>query len=56
MTYAEQGVIVGLINVGGIISQDSPTRNPRYIAEKAWEWFETQHSEPSLEAKIGYDF
>lgn len=40
LTYAPQGVHVGLINVGGPVSQEHEVWNPKNIAEKAWGWFE----------------
>ncbi|KAK4154816.1 hypothetical protein C8A00DRAFT_14108 [Chaetomidium leptoderma] len=40
MTYAPEGVHVGVINVAGIVSPDDPERNPTNIAAKTWEWFE----------------
>lgn len=41
MTYAPEGVHVGVINVAGIVSPDESERNPANIAAKTWEWFET---------------
>lgn len=52
MTYASQGVAVGLINVGGPVSPDHPTRNPSNIAAKTWDWFAGLKEEPSFEVLI----
>ncbi|KAK0658052.1 hypothetical protein B0T16DRAFT_503057 [Cercophora newfieldiana] len=40
LTYAPQGVHVGVINVGGPVSPDHEAWNPSNIAEKTWGWFE----------------
>jgi len=40
MTYAAEGVHVGVINVAGQVFPDDPVRNPTNIAAKTWEWFE----------------
>jgi NAD(P)-dependent dehydrogenase (short-subunit alcohol dehydrogenase family) len=39
LTYAPEGVHVGVINVAGQVSPDEPERNPTNIAAKTWEWF-----------------
>lgn len=52
MTYASQGVAVGLINVGGPVSPDHATRNPHNIAERSWEWFVGLEEKPSFEVLI----
>ncbi|KAI0163529.1 hypothetical protein BJ166DRAFT_526584 [Pestalotiopsis sp. NC0098] len=52
MTYASQGVAVGLINVGGPVAPDHPTRNPSNIAAKSWEWFSGLKEKPSFEVLI----
>ncbi|KAL2130877.1 hypothetical protein VTI74DRAFT_5831 [Chaetomium olivicolor] len=40
MTYAPEGVHIGVINVAGPVSPDEPERNPTNIAAKTWEWFD----------------
>jgi NAD(P)-dependent dehydrogenase (short-subunit alcohol dehydrogenase family) len=40
MTYAPEGVHVGVINVQGPVSPEDPDRSPTIIAAKTWEWFE----------------
>ncbi len=40
MTYAPEGVHIGVINVAGIVTPDEPERNPTNIAARTWEWFE----------------
>ena len=45
LTYAPQGVHVGVINVGGPVSKEHEVWNPGNIAEKTWNWFEEQGSE-----------
>ena len=40
LTYAPEGVHVGVINVAGAVSPDEPERNPKNIAAKTWGWFE----------------
>ncbi|KAK6196738.1 hypothetical protein LQW54_011247 [Pestalotiopsis sp. IQ-011] len=52
MTYASQGVAVGLINVGGPVSPDHPTRNPANIAARSWDWFAGLKEKPSFEVVI----
>lgn len=52
MTYEPQGVYVGLINVGGPVTDDHPTRNPDNIAERTWTWFEGIKESPGLEVII----
>lgn len=39
MTYASEGVLIGLVNVGGQVSPEAKNVNPTNIAEKAWEWY-----------------
>lgn len=52
MTYAAQGVAVGLINVGGPVSPDHPSRNPSNIAARSWDWFAGLKEKPSFEVVI----
>jgi short-subunit dehydrogenase len=40
MVYAKQGVHVGVVNVGGPVSEGHEVWNPRNVAERAWGWFE----------------
>jgi NAD(P)-dependent dehydrogenase (short-subunit alcohol dehydrogenase family) len=40
MTYAPEGVHVGVINVQGPVSPEDPDRSPTIIAAKTWEWFQ----------------
>ncbi|KAL2270677.1 hypothetical protein VTJ83DRAFT_48 [Remersonia thermophila] len=40
LTYAPEGVHIGVINVAGQVFPDDPVRNPNNIAAKTWEWFE----------------
>ena len=52
MTYAPQGVHVGVINVAGPVTPEDEWRNPRNIAQKTWEWFEGSRVTPSFEVEI----
>lgn len=52
MTYGSEGVIVGLVNVGGEVSPEQPTRNPTNIAAKAWEWVTGHKENPAFEVFI----
>lgn len=54
-TYADKGVAIGLINMGGIVTQEHEVRNPRNIAQESWKWLERQNSDPSLEVKVGWE-
>ena len=45
LTYAPQGVHVGVINVGGPVSEEQEAWNPANIAEKAWNWFDKEGKE-----------
>ena len=38
-TYQADGVHIGLISVGGPVSEEDPVFNPKNIADKAWEFF-----------------
>ncbi|KAK3299615.1 uncharacterized protein B0H64DRAFT_430586 [Chaetomium fimeti] len=40
LTYAPEGVHVGVINVAGQVSPEDPVRNPTNIAAETWKWFE----------------
>jgi NAD(P)-dependent dehydrogenase (short-subunit alcohol dehydrogenase family) len=40
LTYAPEGVHVGVINVAGQVSPEDPVRNPENIAAQTWKWFE----------------
>ncbi|KAH6637259.1 hypothetical protein F5144DRAFT_210030 [Chaetomium tenue] len=40
LTYAPEGVHVGVINVAGQVFPDDPVRNPTNIAAETWKWFE----------------
>jgi NAD(P)-dependent dehydrogenase (short-subunit alcohol dehydrogenase family) len=50
MTY--EGILVGLINVGGQVSPDHEIYNPTNIAEKAWKWFSESKQNKSFEVQI----
>ncbi|KAK4221415.1 hypothetical protein QBC38DRAFT_130263 [Podospora fimiseda] len=52
LTYAPKGVHIGVINVSGVVSPEEENRNPKNIAEKAWEWFEAARENPSFEVVI----
>jgi len=52
LTYAAQGVHVGVINVGGPVSKDSDVWNPENIAAKAWGWFDGVKTKGSFEVVI----
>ncbi|KKY32255.1 putative short-chain alcohol [Diaporthe ampelina] len=52
LTYASQGVHLGLINVGGPVSPEHETWNPANIATKAWDWFAKSREEPTFEVLI----
>ncbi|KAH6845775.1 hypothetical protein B0I37DRAFT_191952 [Chaetomium sp. MPI-CAGE-AT-0009] len=40
LTYAPEGVHVGVINVAGQVFPEDPVRNPTNIAAETWKWFE----------------
>lgn len=40
LSYASEGVHIGVINVAGPVAREDPLRNPTNIAAKAWEWVE----------------
>jgi hypothetical protein len=46
------GILVGLVNVGGQVFPDAEVHNPTNIANKAWEWFSKSKSEKSFEVLI----
>jgi NAD(P)-dependent dehydrogenase (short-subunit alcohol dehydrogenase family) len=52
LTYAPQGVHVGVINVGGPVSRDHDAWNPTNIAENTWRWFEGPKGKDSFEVVI----
>ncbi|KAF9876885.1 short-chain dehydrogenase reductase sdr [Colletotrichum karsti] len=52
MSYENEGVYIGLINVGGPVSHDHEVWNPDNIAKKSWEWFSQIKDKPSFEVKI----
>lgn len=52
MTYASEGVIVGLVNVAGQVSPEDPTFNPTNIAAKAWDWVAGWKANPTFEVHI----
>lgn len=52
LTYASQGIHLGLINVGGQVSPEHETWNPTNIAAKAWDWFDKSRAEPTFEVLI----
>lgn len=52
MAYASEGVHIGLINVGGIVSPEEHQRNPTNIALRAWDWFSRSKESPTFEVKI----
>lgn len=52
MTYAEQGIHLGLINVMGPVSSTDEVWNPTNIATKAWDWFDQSKDHPAFEVKI----
>lgn len=52
MEYGPQGVYIGIVNVGGIVSPDHEAWNPPNIAAKAWEWFAQLKENPTFEVKI----
>lgn len=52
MTYAQEGVIVGLVNVAGQVSPEDPTWNPTNIAAKAWDWVAGHKENPTFEVLI----
>lgn len=51
-TYASEGVNIGLINVGGPVSPEHETWNPKTIAEKAWNWYSGYKENPDFEVVI----
>lgn len=52
LTYASEGVLLGLINVGGQVSPEHDTWNPTNIAAKAWDWFSKSREERTFEVLI----
>jgi len=50
MTY--ENILVGLINVAGVVSPDYPTLNPSNIGAKTWEWFSQYKEKKSFEVII----
>jgi NADP-dependent 3-hydroxy acid dehydrogenase YdfG len=38
--FAGSGVHIGLVSVGGVVSDDHPTRNAKNIAAKTWGFYE----------------
>lgn len=52
MTYAPEGILVGLINVAGQVSPEDATWNPTNIASKAWDWFIGYKENPTFEVLI----
>jgi len=52
LTYAAQGVHIGVVNVGGPVSPDHEAWNPDNIAQKTWEWYEDAKETPSFEVEI----
>lgn len=51
-TYQKDGVHVGLISVGGPVSDEDPVLNKTNIAEKTWEFFTQKKEEWGLEVEI----
>jgi NAD(P)-dependent dehydrogenase (short-subunit alcohol dehydrogenase family) len=52
LTYAPQGIHLGLINIGGPVSPSHKLWNPKNIALQAWEWFANSKTSPRFEVKI----
>ncbi|KAK0705834.1 hypothetical protein B0T21DRAFT_299016 [Apiosordaria backusii] len=52
LTYASEGVHIGVINVAGQVSPEDKVRNPTRIAAKTWEWFEGAREKPNFEVVI----
>lgn len=52
MTYASQGIHIGLINVGGPVTTEHGSWNPTNIAARSWEWFSQLKENPTFEVKI----
>ncbi|KAJ0114053.1 hypothetical protein J7T55_007887 [Diaporthe amygdali] len=52
LTYASEGVHLGLINVGGPVSPEHETWNPGNIAAKAWDWFSKSRDSLDFEVLI----
>lgn len=48
-----QGVHVGSVNIGGIISDDDPDMNARLIASKLWDLYAQEKENWTFEIKIG---
>lgn len=51
MTYAQQGIHVGLISVSGQVSPDNKILNPVNIADETWKFFETAEND-KLEVEL----
>jgi NAD(P)-dependent dehydrogenase (short-subunit alcohol dehydrogenase family) len=51
-TYQKDGVHIGLISVGGPVSDEDPVLNKTNIAKKTWEFFTQKKEEWGLEVEI----
>lgn len=52
MTYASEGVILGLVNVGGPVAPDHAVWSPANVAAKAWDWVTGHKENPAFEVVI----
>lgn len=50
LTYGSTGVLLGLINVGGIVSPEEKNLNSSNIADKTWQWY--SEDKPGFEVVI----
>lgn len=52
MTYGSEGILIGIINVGGPVTPVHEAWNPPNIAARAWEWFAQSKTNPTFEVII----
>ena len=50
--YNEDGVHIGLVLVGGIVSPDAKVVNPPAIAKKVWDFFDDEAEKNPLEVEM----
>lgn len=51
-SFCSKGVHIGVVNVGGYVTETHETLNPSNIASKTWEWFEQSKNKTSFEVQI----
>lgn len=50
--FRPEGVHVGVVNVGGYVTETHGTLNPTNIANKTWDWFEQSKDNSTFEVII----